>query len=178
MSCPCYYLQEQFSMLCSCMSARLPQQCAVLKPLPVRPNSTYHPCYKLCEITHVSIIVAESNSIMRRASYVWIVPCIQVWGCMQSKRKKHKDSPHPSKHCAGGLLHIVLPWMRNAAIFSPRNGGHTAASNNFQSGDGLCKIVVYLKSASGSTPWEHYTRNGLQRPVPSSQLPDLVRNAF
>ena len=97
---------------------------------------------------------------------------------MQSKRKKHKDSPHPSKHCAGGLLHIVLPWMRNAAIFSPRHGGHTAASNNFQSGDGLCKIVVYLKSASGSTPWEHYTRNGLQGPIPSSQLPDSARNAF
>ena len=148
MSCPCYSLQEQFSMLYFCMSARLSQQCADVKPSPVRPNSTCHPCYKLCEITHVSIIIAESNSIMRRASYVWIVPCIQVWGCMQSKRKKHKDSPHPSKHCAGGLLHILLPRMRNAAFCH----GHAAASNNFQSGDGLCKIVVYLKSASGSPP--------------------------
>ena len=89
--------------------------------------------------------------------------------------QKHKDSRHPSKHCAGGLLHILLPRMRNAAFCH----GHAAASNNFKSGDGLCKIVVYLKSASGSIPWEHYyTRNGLQGPIPSSQLLGSAWNAF
>ena len=43
---------------------------------------------------------------------------------------------------------------------------------------GRARIVVYLKSAYGSTPREHYTRNGLQGPIPSIQLPDLAQNAF